>query len=305
MNIIVPINITSALIGAGCTLTEDPTAAWTNATYAVGDLRHVVATHRVYKCAVAGASAISPEFDPNRWQDMRPTNRMAPFDIYTSTAATSTAVDIVFPITARFCNAVALYGAVGATYDITVKDAAGGTQIYNKTGRLREPARSWWRYLFGDRRPLAKVIATGIPIRPAAEITITIHASTGATRALGMVILGKYRPVIGNGDWGGTEYGASAEPVSYSYIDTDADGTTTIVPGNAATNLRCKIILPRSQADNAVAMLQEILGKVVAVIATDHDGYRGLSTVGIIQTAPVSYDSDVHASIDATVKGIM
>ena len=32
---------------------EDPTPAWTAGTYAVGDERHVVATHRVYKCAVA------------------------------------------------------------------------------------------------------------------------------------------------------------------------------------------------------------------------------------------------------------
>lgn len=305
MNIIVPIQISAAQIGAGCTVAEDPTPAWTSGTYAIGDERHVVSTHRVYRCAVAGASAVSPELDPDRWQDRRPTNKMAPFDIYTSTAAKSSSVDIVYPITARFCNAVALYGAVGATYDITVKDVAGGTVIYNKTGRLREPSRSWYRYLFGARRPLAKVIATGVPIRPAAEITISIRAAAGASRALGMIVLGKYRPLIGLGPWGGTEYGASAEPVSYGYVRTEDDGTTTWQAGHSATNLRCKVVLPRSQADQAVSMLQEVLGIPVACIATNVEGYSGLSTFGIISTAPVSYDGKGHASIDTSVKGIV
>lgn len=305
MNIIVPIPITSALIGSGCTLAEDATPAWTNATYAVGDERHVVATHRVYRCAVAGASTVSPELDPNRWQDRRPTNKMAPFDIYTSTAAKSTTTDIVYPITARFCNAVALYGAVGSSYDITVRSSAGGAIIYNKSGRLREATRGWYSYLFGARRPLAKVIATGIPIRPAAEITITIRGGAGSMRSLGMIVLGKYRPLIGLGPWGGTEFGASAEPVSYGYVRTEDDGTTTYQQGHSATNLRCRITLPRNQADQAVSLLQEVLGIPVACIATDVAGYSGLSTFGIISTAPVSYDGQGHASIDISVKGIV
>lgn len=305
MNIIVPISITSSLIGAGCTLAEDPTAAWTSGTYAIGDERHVVSTHRVYRCAVAGASAVSPELDQTRWQDRRPTNKMAPFDIYTSTAAKTTATDIVYPITARFCNAVALYGAVGTTYDVTVRDVAGGAVIYNKTGRLREPSRGWYSYLFGGRRPLAKVIAKGIPIRPAAEITISIHAGAGAMRALGMIVLGKYRPLIGLGPWGGTEHGASAEPVSYGYVRTEDDGTTTWQPGHSATNLRGRVVLPRNQADQAVLLLQEVLGIPVACIATDAGGYSGLSTFGIISTAPVSYDESDKASIDISVKGIV
>lgn len=305
MNIIVPIAITSNLIGPGCSLSEDSTAAWVAGTYAIGDERHVVATHAVYKCAIDGPSALSPELEPTRWKRVRPTNKMAPFDIYTSTAAKSTTVDIVYPITARFCNAVALYGAVGATYDITVRSTAGGAVIYNKNGRLRQGARGWYSYFFGARRPLAKVIAKGIPIRPAAEITITIHAAAGATRALGMIAMGKYRSLCGDGPWGGTEYGSSAEPVSYGYVDIEDDGTTNWNAGPSATNLRCKIKFPRSQADQAVTLLQEVLGIPVACIGVDALGYAGLSTFGIIAASPVSYDSNGHASIDATVTGIV
>lgn len=90
MNFINPITVTAAMIGAGTTLSEDSTTAWAAYTAAVGDYRHVVSTHRVYRCAVAGASATSPELDPTVWVDTRPTNKWAPFDIYTSTAATGT-----------------------------------------------------------------------------------------------------------------------------------------------------------------------------------------------------------------------
>ena len=69
------------------------------------------------------------------------------------------------------------------------------------------------------------------------------------------------------GEWGGTQYGASAEPVSYSYIKTNADGTTTIVRRNAATSMRASIILPRDQADYALACIQEVLDKPVSWVA--------------------------------------
>ena len=40
-------------------------------------------------------------------------------------------------------------------------------------------------------------------------------------------VWGDYRSLLGDGaTFGGTEAGASAEPVTYSYINTAADGTT-------------------------------------------------------------------------------
>jgi hypothetical protein len=305
MNFIDPITITDALIGAGATLAEDPTSAWASGTYALGDERHVVATHRVYRCTEAGSSTVTPQSDPARWQDMRPTNKWAPFDIYTSTAATTTAADIVYPITARFCNALALYGLAGSSYTVVVKDTVGGTTLATRTGKLKAPARGWFDYLFGTRRNATKVVLTGLPMRPAAEITITIAAGSGATRSLGMVSLGKKRTLAGSGQWGGTLYGSSAEPVTYSYINTAEDGTTTITRRHKATNLRFSVAMPRNQADNAVALLQGVLDVPVAWFATENAGYEGLSTFGIAATAPVSYDSSGVATLNGTIKGII
>lgn len=304
MFILQPITITSAMIGAGATLPEDPTPAWVSGTsYTVGTEVHVVATHRVYRDSAGGVSTTTPQNDPTRWTDIRPTNKMAPFDMYISTAATTTDTDIVYPITARFVNSIALYGIVGASYDITIKDTAGGSIIWQRSGTLKQHGRGWWNYFFGERNQIGKLAFFGLPIRPAAEITITISGGAGSKRALGLVAMGKIRSLVGTLA-GGTEKGATAEPVSFSYIKTDSDGITTIVRRNSGTNLRGRVFIQREQADAALRILQDVLDIPVAVIATDATGFAGLQAFGIISSSPVQYE-EPHAYIDVNVKGMI
>lgn len=303
MNIISPITITAAMIGAGTTLAEDATTAWTSATYAVGDERHVIATHRVYKCALAGSSTLSPELDATRWLDVRPTNKWAPFDIYTSTAA-ATVTTMTYVLTPGYFNAVALYGMTGSQYSLTVKDAVGGSVIYSRSGFLYADPVGWYEYLFGVLKITDKLIFKEIPIRPAPEITLTITAASGQPVGLGMLVVGDYVSLAGAGSWGGTQYGASAEPVSYSYIKTNDDGSTQIVKRHSATNLRVTIAMPRAEADAVLQSVQSVLDVPVAWIATDAQGYAGLTTFGI-GSGSMKYDSFNTANLDITVKGLI
>jgi hypothetical protein len=309
MNVLVPIKITDGaagtvnMIGAGTTLAEDTTAAWTSGTYAVGDFRHVVATHRVYRCAVAGSRTISPELDPTNWVDTRPTNRWAPFDIYTSTAATGT-TSFTYVLSPGYFNAVALYGLTGASYSLTVKDAPGGTTIYTRTGFLTSDPIDWYEYLFISPAVSKQLIFTGIPIRPTAELTLTISAAASAAVGLGMLAVGDFRSLAGTGDWGGPLAGASAEPVTYSYIKTADDGTVTIVKRRAATNLRVNVAMPRMEADAVLQSIQDVLDTPAAWITTDRAGYAGLSTFGIA-SASMNYDSFDVANLSITVKGLI
>lgn len=302
MNIINPITITDAMLTSS-TLAEDSTSAWTSATYAVGDYRHVVATHRVYKCAVAGSSTVSPELDPTRWVDTRPTNKWAPFDIYTSTAA-ATVTTMTYVLTPGYFNAIALYGLVGTGYTLTVKDVSGGTAIYTSTGYLYGAPEGWYEYLFGGIKPMDKLVFTDIPIRPAAEITLTITAAASAPVGLGMMAIGDYVSLAGSGDWGGTQYGASAEPVTYSYIKTNEDGTTTIVRRHSATNLRVTVSMPREYADAVLQSMQSVLDVPVAWIATSASGYAGLTTFGI-GSGSMKYDNFSVANFEISVRGLV
>lgn len=308
MNIVSPITVTDAMIGAGTTVAE-PSAtetAWAASTsYAVGNERIRATTHRKYRCAVAHTSAASPvpEDDPTRWVDIGPTDRWAPFDLYTNTAAAGETSQ-TWVLSPGFFNAVALYGITGTQYSLTVKDAPGGTTIYSRSGFLSEDSAGWYEYLFGTVRPIRKLVFTGIPIRPAAEFTLTITAASGQPVALGMLVVGDLVPLVGGGTWGGTQQGAIAEPVSYSYINTAEDGTTTIVRRHAGTNIRARVALPRDQADYALQQIQQVLDVPVAWIATSAAGYAGLNAFGL-GSASVSYDSFNHASIDILVKGLI
>ena len=302
MNIINPITITDAMLTSS-TLAEDSTSAWTSATYAVGDYRHVVATHRVYKCAVAGSSTVSPELDPTRWVDTRPTNKWAPFDISTSTAA-ATVTTMTYVLTPGYFNAIALYGLVGTGYTLMVKDVSGGTAIYTSTGYLYGAPEGWYEYLFGGIKPMDKLVFTDIPIRPAAEITLTITAAASAPVGLGMMAIGDYVSLAGSGDWGGTQYGASAEPVTYSYIKTNDDGSTTIVRRHNATNLRVTVSMPREYADAVLQSMQSVLDVPVAWIATSASGYAGLTTFGI-GSGSMKYDNCSVANFEISAKGLV
>lgn len=309
MHIIKPLEITAAMIAGGTTIAE-PSASetvWSGASvaYVVGDIRIRTETHRKYKCAAAHTSAASPlpENDPNRWVDIGPTDRFAPFDVYTSTAV-STVTTMTYVLTPGYFNALALYGLTGAAYDIVVKEEPGGTTIFSESGFLSDDPVGWYEYLFSPLSARRKLIFFDIPIRPNAELTITITADTGQPVGIGMIVVGDYVPLFGGGLWGGTEYGSSAEPVTYSYIKTEDDGTTTIKRRHSATNLRAKVVMPQDQADYAVTQLQEILDVPVAWIATDQLNYQGLTTFGL-GSATVIYSSFGHANIELFVKGLI
>lgn len=304
MNILTPLTITDAMILAGTTVAEPDASetAWVSAgAYSLGQERIRSTTHKVYECVQAstGRTAL-PEVDAAYWLEKRPTKRWAPFDSYTSTAATGT-TSMTYVLQPGYFNALGMYGLVGTSATITVKNAPGGATIYSNTVSLLENPTGWWEFLFLPVRQISKIILTNIPIRPTAELTITL---TGATVEVGMINVGDYKSLIGDGDWGGTQYGASAEPVSYSYIKTNADGTTTIVRRNAATSMRASIILPRDQADYALACVQDVLDVPVSWVATDANGFTGLNVFGL-GSGSLSYDSFNIATLDLSVKGMI
>lgn len=309
MNIIIPTPITAAMIGAGTTIAEPSAAetAWASGVaYAAGDVRIRATTHRKYRCAVAHTSAATPvpEDDPTRWLDIGPTDRWAPFDRYTNTRATAV-TSMTYVLNPGYVNALALYGLIGAQYSITIKDAPAGATIYSKTGFLTQDPQGWYEYLFVAQPAVDKLVLNNLPIRHTAEITIAITAAAGQPVGVGMIVVGDFVPLVGDtADFGGVQYGASAEPVTYSYINTDEYGNTTIVRRHAATNMRCTVMLPRMFADAALQRLQSVLDQPVACIATTSKGYDGLNVFGLISSSPVSYDSFNTASIDINVKGL-
>lgn len=304
---LVPVEITSSMLGAGTSIPEDPTPAWTAATYNVGDERHVVATHRVYKCTTASyASTVSPQLDPSNWKDMRPTNKMAPFDIYTNTTAKAITT-LTFVINPGFFNAIWIDGMIGSHLDVVVRDApASASPPGNIIGTLDvdlfDSPGGWYEWLFSPYGQVKKQLLADLVPYPDAEITVTISAVPGDPVEIGMIAVGDFRPIVDAEFWGATEHGSSAEPVTFSYVDTDEDGVLTIVKRHSTTNLRTRVKMDRQAADGALMAVQEVLDVPCLWAATTAPGYAGLSTFGLA-SGSISYDSYGDAVFNMFVKG--
>lgn len=307
MYILIPIEVTSSMVAAGTSIAEPAASetAWVSGgTYAIGDLRIRTTTHKVYSCVQASTGRTQlPENDPTYWLEKGPTLRWAPFDYYTNTTASS-ATSLTYVLTPGYFSAISMYGISGANISVTIKDAPGGTVIYSYSSSLYSDPLNWWEYLFVTPDTKTKLVLHDLPVRPNAELTITITSSD--TVSLGMLTIGHLYPLHGDsaGSWGGTQNGVKAEPISYSYVKVNQDGTTSIVRRSSATGLQATIMLGKDEADNAVQLIQQVLDTPVSWISSLSPGYDGLNVFGL-GSASLSYESPIHATIQLQVKGMI
>ena len=306
MIILAPIAITAAMIGAGTTIAEPAAGetAWVSGgTYALGDRRIRTGTHRVYECVLAhtGRAAL-PEADPSYWEDAAPTQRFAPFDTYTSTAAAALS-SVTYVLSPGYFNALGLYGLVGTSAAITVRDAPGGTVIFTRTVSLLQFRGGWYGFYFRAPKQLRELVFFDIPIRPGAELTIAVTSGTGQPVAIGTINASLARPLLEDDEYGGALYGATAEPYTNSSIKVSSiDGTVSIKRRTAATNVRVTVAMPEDRADEAVQAVQEVLDVPVGWFATKAPGFAGLNCFGL-GSGVLTYGEPGIADLQMTIKG--
>lgn len=304
MKIIEPYIVTPAMIGPGTTLSEPAASetAWASGTaYTEGDKCIRAQTHRTYRCAAAVTGSTPPEDDPLHWVDIGPTLLWAPFDYYQSTKALAPSA-LTYVLQPGYFNALAMYGIQGQSVDIHME--AGGVVYHDETVFMVQDPAGWYEYLFLPPRSVDKLTRTNLPIKPGMVLTVTVHnTDVGSNAGLGTLIVGDMFDFTA-GQLGGTQWGAEAQPVTYSYIATDEYGETKIVKRRSATDLQCSVFLDVNQADVALAKLQSLLDVPVACIATTARYAQGLSVYGLITNAPVRWDSPAFATIEFTVKGL-
>lgn len=302
-----PIPMTDAALLTGTNTPEPATGevVWTSsASHALGDLRIRTQTHRVYRCVQAhGSRTTFPENDPQYWLDYAPTLRWAPFDYYAGTVNAATANDLTYVLTGRYVNTIWLDGLLGASVSVSVKDAVGGTIVFNQTVTLKRAATGYWNYAYGQRYFERTIMIDGLPIYPSAEITITISAASGSTRRLGTLVIGKALSLV-LGGWGGTLWGARAVPRTFSSRTISADGTFRIVPRGTAVDLECNVTIKIEYADLVVEALTGLMGRPVVWIATKSNNFKGLRTFGFAQKPSISYEPG-RTEISNYIEGIV
>jgi hypothetical protein len=195
--------------------------AWVSGTFAVNDIRAVVAMGRLYSCLVAGSRTISPELDPTNWLDVGPTLKMAMFDLYRNSQTVGASPHKVVVTPGKRIDSVALFGIDAQSALIEMK--VGATVVYSVTKNLnRRVTSSWSEYYFGEFSTAPSLLLTDLPPFTAATVEITLTSSTGTVKC-GSVAVGSaiFLGNIANG---------TGDDLNFSTISRDTFGNVTLIP---------------------------------------------------------------------------
>lgn len=293
MRVIPPVTVTAAMLTSSTV--AEPSAgetAWSSGTYAVGDVRIVVAQHRKYQCILAGSSTTSPELDATRWTGIGPTNKWAMFDLLRNSATSATSSMSVVLTPGQRVDSIALVGLQASSVTITVK--VGATVYYTRTvPTINRTTTSWYTYFFGAFRYLPSFALFDLP--PITGATITLDF-TGSAILCGGVVLG--RSVYLGGIVGEPVSGAT----NYSRIERDAFGNVTLVQRRSVPKTTQKLLVQKDQVD-ALRALRSDLNAVPALWSglddKSSDGYfESLLVFGVYKVFDIPLTHTYNATVN-------
>lgn len=309
MKILLPTEITSAMILGGTNIpavdTDAGEIAWdSSGTYEIDDLRAY--DGGIYSCVkahTATAQSKPPPNDPTQWLFKEPTNRMAPFDQYLYTKARKEG-EIEYVLSPGFFDGFWMGGLEADVIDITLREESGGTILVHEQREMFEQAFGEWEYLFGNLRKETKLSMRDFPIRPAAELEVSVRRNNPNDFAeLGTLAIGQWRTLIApNGKTNGTQYGVEETPKSYSYMKRNDDGTYTRIKGRQAKIITASVLIDAMQAHAVSDLLSRILDIPVAVEVSNLPKYGHASTYGFV-TGTVVSESWGIARVNIKVEG--
>jgi hypothetical protein len=314
MNILRPKTITSSMFAAGTTIPEVDTTVgevlWVSgSTYAQGDRR--VWKGYTYEAVAAVSGSPANTYEPgspnaaNLWlkDEGAPTNRMAPFDKYLFTKARRPG-SLTFVLKPGFVDGLALYGLEADTLSITVK-AAGVDLIPPVNVQLWQQAFGPWEYLFSDLQRGTYFTLKNLPLHPDVEISVTVSSNDLlVTAAIGFMSVGNWKQLFSPmSSTSGVQYGVESATRDYSYAtEPNKDGTYIEVEGRKARDINLQCVIDAMQAPAAQLLLDQILGKAVAIEVSDLPRYGHLATVGKV-TGSVRSPNWTTAQVDLQIKG--
>lgn len=292
MKVVKPTLITAAMLVS--TDAIEAHAAWSAATAYGVDARVILtSTQRVYQRLIAGTTATSPDADTVNWLDVGPTNQWAMFDgeISTVTSATATLSVVLKP---GYVNSLPLFGLVGQTLTVTVRDGLAGPVVYGPKAIVLDGTiiADWYQYFFEPAVQLADVVLTDLVPYQDAHITITLYGT--GTVECGICLIGTFY-VLGD-----TEFGADVSIIDYSRKETDAFGVTTFVRRAYSKRMSARMMLDTAQINKVQRVLADLRATPCAWIGADESGFEPLTVYGFYRdfSIDVAYPTKSYCSLE-------
>ena len=303
--ILIPLSVTDAMMAAGTSIPAVDTsmgeAAWAAGTaYSAG--QRVNHGGSIWE-SVASSTGVTPGTDGTKWLRAGPSNRMAPFDDELNTRAVATG-SMTYVLRPGFFTGLALWGLQGDHLTVRIYEQPGGPVVEEYDADLYDQAAGLYELLFMPLRQRTQHYMRNLPLYPDAEVHITLSATGGGQVAVGLISIGHWDTLLGGGDFGGVEYGATAEVKSYSYRKVADDGTVTRKRRGSATNVDCSVVIDAEEANRAVELLHQVQGRPVAFIASGLPRYDYLSGFGDI-SGSATPQSFVHSILKIRIEGVV
>lgn len=307
MKIQKPMTVTAAMLTSNIPELDpavDP-AAWNAATnYATGALVGRTTTHMVYKrLSPGGVDAALPESDATKWKPVYPTNRWGCFDTSVGTktvktgAGDQTITMVIVP--GVVTNSAHFFELNARTVRVRVKDAPGGTLVYDKTITLDETELlDWYAYFFEPFTLRTVAVFDDLPPYLGCEITIDITGN--GTVAVGNVALGNTYLI------GSVGYGATAGVRSYSKKTEDPDtGVVTVETRKFAKIMRVRFKLTEAQVNYVHGLLSDLLDVPCTYIADNGAGLEPFIIYGFYKDFSLELPGPVHSYYSLEVEGMV
>lgn len=302
MDVLVPREITDAkLISSSVAEPDAGETVWNAATsYTIGQRAILTSTHRVYRNLLGGVNSTSPDQAPDRWFDEGPTNKWAVFDGEVSSNTVSSS-PYTFTVRPGAIADIGFFSLVNVDrVRVKVWDTPGGTLVYDQTKGTEDFWGSdlFWAFYFDKPRQRTQLFFEDIPASTVCEIEVTASSFDGNDIEVGLVAFGLFESL------GVSEYGFVASPVDFSRIVRDDYGTTRIVKGRNAKDIRGTAYCPADAANAAVGIVYRLLGTPAVWRPSRLAQYDFLTTYGL-GSADVSVPEAGDARFSIDVKGLV
>lgn len=256
---------------AVCTLYQVYSAG---TTYAQGDMVQDNVAHLIYE-SQAGANTGNALTDAAKWLKVGATNARAAFDDEIGTA-TSGASPLVHVFQPGGTDGLIIMDAVAGSGSVVMRDAPGGTVVYNRTLDFDATRiESVFDWFFAEPELMTSALLTDLPAQyTSCELTVTLNY-TGGDVAAGVIKPGRVL------EMGQTQLGARVGIQSRTKLNENDFGNLTIVRRPSSKKGSFTVTTEARRFNVLYRALRALDGILCAWIPTDVEGLEEAAMYGL------------------------
>lgn len=294
MKIIVPTDITAAML-TQTSLPENDHPEWSAATaYATGARVMIAATHTIYE-AVKPTTGQHPARTPDAWLRVGTTNRWAMFDDSLSTQSTANQ-SITVTLRPGILTTLTLINLRGVqTVRVTMTDPTEGVVFQQEHDMLERNVSNWWEYFFLPPTRRESLIIFDIPSYPLASIKVELEGP--AEIGVGLLALGVLKEFSA-----GVEMGAQISIDDYSVKERDEFGNVNLVERAFSRRANWKFHIPNGDVDNFVRTLAALRAKPCVYIGANR--MDTMTIYGFYRDFTVNVQYPNHSDVSIQIEGM-